>query len=288
MPETISSTSRNCSLPKNISLPTKKVGEPNAPRSTADWRVLDQLRLDLGSCARANSFARVEAGCGQRLRRHFGVVHLLRLDPHVMKRRLDIFLEHALELRGDRGAHQIERVDREERIPGVGLDLKALDEALGLQRVELALVLDAGERFGRRFVVGGLEDAAEQDRHIFELHAGALFDRRDRLVTEEGIGAAEIEHELRGGWAHGGLPDVCGFLYDPYHSNQPSRFTFAGSTGNGPGEPVVRTLSRKPAGVVAHVGGPSGDPCPRNGSASPANSARALPRNAACCRPSPP
>src|SRR5207253_1190823 len=32
-PETISSTSRNCSLPKNISLPTKKVGEPNAPRS---------------------------------------------------------------------------------------------------------------------------------------------------------------------------------------------------------------------------------------------------------------
>jgi hypothetical protein len=74
--------------------------------------------------------------------------------------------------------------------------------------VEFALVLDAGERLGRRLVVGGLEDAAEQDRHILEFHACALFDRRDRLVTEEGIGAAEVEHELRGGWAHGDLPET--------------------------------------------------------------------------------
>jgi len=65
--------------------------------------------------------------------------------------------------------------------------------------VKLALVLDAGKRFGGGFVVGGLEDAAEQNRHILEFHPGAFFDRRDRLVTEEGIGAAEIEHELRGG-----------------------------------------------------------------------------------------
>jgi hypothetical protein len=27
-------------------------------------------------------------------------------------------------------------------------------------------------------------------------------------MAEEGIGAAEIEKKLRGGWAHGGLPDV--------------------------------------------------------------------------------
>ena len=93
-----------------------------------------------------------------------------------------------------------------ERIPDVGLDPKALDEALGLQRVKFALVLDAGERFGGRFVVGGLEDAAEQDRHIFEFHAGALFDRRDRLMAEKRVGAAEIEQELRGSRAHGGLP----------------------------------------------------------------------------------
>jgi hypothetical protein len=65
--------------------------------------------------------------------------------------------------------------------------------------MELALVLDPGERFGRRLVVGGLEDAAEQDRDVFEFYAGALFDRGDGLVAEEGVGAAEIEQELRGG-----------------------------------------------------------------------------------------
>src|SRR6185436_9276023 len=71
--------------------------------------------------------------------------------------------------------------------------------------MELALVLDPGERFGRRLVVGGLEDAAKQDRNIFELHVRALFDRGDRLVAEKGVGAAEVEQELRIG-AHGGLP----------------------------------------------------------------------------------
>ena len=80
---------------------------------------------------------------------------------------------------------------------GVWLDPKTLDEAFGLQRMELGLVLDPGERLSGRLVVGGLEDAAEQDRDIFELHASALFDRRDRLMAEEGVGAAEIEHELR-------------------------------------------------------------------------------------------
>ena len=109
---------------------------------------------------------------------------------------LDIFLEHALELRRHRRTHQVQRVDRKKRIPDIGLDSKPLQEALGFQRVEFALVLDAGERFGGRLVVGGLEDAAEQDRHILELHPGALFDRRNRFVAEEGVGAAEIEQEL--------------------------------------------------------------------------------------------
>ena len=113
LPETISSTSRNCSLPKNISLPTKKVGEPNAPRSTADLRVLDQLRLDVRLLRAREQLCGVEAGRGQCLHRHFGIVHFLRLDPHVMKRGVDIFLEHAFELCGDRRAHQIQRVDRE-------------------------------------------------------------------------------------------------------------------------------------------------------------------------------
>src|SRR4051812_17205915 len=55
-PETISSTSRNCSLPKNISLPTKKVGEPNAPRATASSVFLISLPFTSGSPARVNSF----------------------------------------------------------------------------------------------------------------------------------------------------------------------------------------------------------------------------------------
>ncbi len=113
-----------------------------------------------------------------------------------MERGLDIFLEHALELGRHRRAHQAQRVDGKKRIPGVGLDPKALHEAFGLQRMELALVLDPGERFGGRFVVRRLEDAAEQDWDVFELHAGALLDRGDRLVAEEGVGAAEIEQEL--------------------------------------------------------------------------------------------
>ena len=78
----------------------------------------------------------------------------------------DIFLEHAFGLGRDRRTHQVQRVDGEKPIAGVGLDAEPLDEALGLQGMELALVLDAGERFGRRLVVGGLEDAAEEDRDI--------------------------------------------------------------------------------------------------------------------------
>ena len=63
--------------------------------------------------------------------------------------------------------------------------------------MEFALVLDAGQRFGGRLVVGGLENAAKQDRHIFELHTDPFFDRRNRLMAQEGVRAAEIEHELR-------------------------------------------------------------------------------------------
>jgi NAD(P)-dependent dehydrogenase (short-subunit alcohol dehydrogenase family) len=43
--------------PKNISLPTKKVGEPNAPRSTADWVFSRSLAFTSPSCARVKSLA---------------------------------------------------------------------------------------------------------------------------------------------------------------------------------------------------------------------------------------
>src|SRR6266436_10020239 len=122
-----------------------------------------------------------------------------------------------LELRGHRGAHQIEGVDRKERIRRVRFYGEAPDKTLGLHHLKLGLVLDAGKRFGGGFVVGGLEDAAEQNRYIFELDAGPLFDRRDCLVAEKRVGAAEIEQKLRGGSAHGGLPDGDDSYMIAYH-----------------------------------------------------------------------
>src|SRR6266849_10885529 len=65
-------------------------------------RVLDQLRLDVGVLGAREQLWRIEAGGGERFDRDFRLVHFLRLHPHVMKRSVDILLEHALELRGDR------------------------------------------------------------------------------------------------------------------------------------------------------------------------------------------
>src|SRR5207237_7135503 len=48
-----SSTSRSWSLPKNISLPTKKVGEPNSPRATASLVLSISFFLTSSCCARA-------------------------------------------------------------------------------------------------------------------------------------------------------------------------------------------------------------------------------------------
>src|SRR4029077_2495083 len=157
--------------------------------------ILDQFRLRVSLLRSCQQLCGVEAGRVKRFDRDLWIVHFLGLSPHVMKGGVDIFREHALELRGYRRAHQVQRVDREERVPDIRLDLEALHKTLGLDRVKLALVLDAGQRFGWRFVVSGLEDAAEQDRHIFEFDADALLDRRDRLMAEIRVRAAEIEHE---------------------------------------------------------------------------------------------
>src|SRR5579871_4539428 len=121
----------------------------------------------------------------------------------MVKSGIDISLEHAFQLGSYRSAHQVERIHREKWIPDIGLDVKALQKAIGFDLVEFTFVLDAGERFGGRAVVGGFEDAAEQNRHIFELHADARLDRRDRLMAQESVGAAEIEEKLWGGNGHG-------------------------------------------------------------------------------------
>src|SRR5262249_55950474 len=84
-------------------------------------RVLEQLCLHIRLLRAGQQLRAVKAGRGQRLHRDVRIVHLLRLTPHVMEGGLDIFLEHALELRCDRRAHQVQRVDREERVEDIGL-----------------------------------------------------------------------------------------------------------------------------------------------------------------------
>ena len=50
------------------------------------------------------------------------------------------------------------------------------DETLQLQSLVFEPVLDAGHLLRRRTIVGQLEDAAEQDRHVFEFGAGPRLD----------------------------------------------------------------------------------------------------------------
>ena len=70
-----------------------------------------------------------------------------------------------------------------------------------LEPLVLGLVLDAGQALGRRAIVGQLEDAAEQHRHVLERDAGALLDLGDHEMAEIGVRAAEVEVKLDRGHA---------------------------------------------------------------------------------------
>jgi hypothetical protein len=61
-------------------------------------------------------------------------------------------------------------------------------DALPLQLLVFEPVLDAAHTFGRRTVVGELEDAAEQDGNVVELGPGALLDLGNHQMREVGIG----------------------------------------------------------------------------------------------------
>src|SRR5262245_35163313 len=69
-------------------------------------------------------------------------------------------------------------------------------EAVHLEPLVFRLVLDAGQAFRRRAIVGELEDAAQQDRHVLERHPGAPPDLRNHQMAQVGVGAAEVEMEL--------------------------------------------------------------------------------------------
>ena len=52
----------------------------------------------------------------------------------------------------------------------------ASDEALSLKLFVFQPVLDAEHTHRRRAIIGQLEDAAEQNRHVLEFDAGPLLD----------------------------------------------------------------------------------------------------------------
>jgi hypothetical protein len=83
-----SSTSRRRSFPKYISSPTKNAGRPKTPRATARSVSRDQLLLDVGVLGAREQRAPSSPDAIERRRDDGGVVHLLRLGPHVPHDRL--------------------------------------------------------------------------------------------------------------------------------------------------------------------------------------------------------
>ena len=111
-----SSTSRRRSLPKNISSPTKKVGLPKAPRSTAASVLFISRCLTSWRLGGGDQRVGIEPGFGERGADHFRIVHFLRRFPHVMEHGIGIGAQNARHLRRHRHAHQRQRVHREIRI----------------------------------------------------------------------------------------------------------------------------------------------------------------------------
>jgi len=116
------------------------------------------------------------------------------------------FLKHALETRpAMRRASDGGVLTGKNGFPCVGFDVKAAFTKPGsVFTRETGLVLDP-QGFRQGICVCSLEDATEQNRHIFEFHAGPFFDRRDRpSVTEESIGLPKMNMN----WGADGLTAV--------------------------------------------------------------------------------
>src|SRR5215472_14223676 len=169
-----------------------------AERAAVD-RVLRQLHeavLDIWLLRTREQAVEIDVGGHERLARDLWVIHLLRLFPHVVVGGAEVRLEHALELRSDRAAHQLQGVDRKEWVLAERRDVVLTDETLCLELQELRLVLDAGKRVGGRAVVGEFVDAAEQHRHVREFYARASLDVGYHKLPYVGVGTTEIEQEF--------------------------------------------------------------------------------------------
>jgi hypothetical protein len=85
----------------------------------------------------------VEPGGVERRADHIGIVHLFRVFPHVVEYRLDIARQHAVELGGDRASHDLQSVDREERVAMELINIVPSDEPLCLEPLIFRLVFDS-------------------------------------------------------------------------------------------------------------------------------------------------
>src|SRR6516225_2734653 len=95
--------------------------------------VLDQLFLDVILLRARNKTIDLDARRNERLAKDLRIVHLLRLDPHVMVGRTEIALEHPLELRSDGAPHQRQCVYGKERVELELSDVVPPQEALRFQ-----------------------------------------------------------------------------------------------------------------------------------------------------------
>ena len=186
-------------MPKNISLPTKKVGTPKTPRATAAAVLSASVCLTGSVWAAASRLARIEAGGVDRALQDLGIVELQPVLPHAPKAHLEKRRpDAALRARRCRPRISISELTGKCGFMRILVELVPGGEALDLQHLVFELALDRREGDERRLVAGRLEDAAEQAGIDVELRPGALEDRRQRPIGEIGVGAGEVEDEFDG------------------------------------------------------------------------------------------
>jgi hypothetical protein len=94
-------------LPKKISSPTKKVGEPKVPRATDCSVLRDRRSLTVGSCIRSRARAPSNPEVVQRPAHHVGIVHLFGFLPHVVEYDLDILGKAPIDFGSHGAAHDL-------------------------------------------------------------------------------------------------------------------------------------------------------------------------------------
>src|SRR5437667_1798337 len=156
-------------------------------------RVREELVLDLAGLDQLEESLPIQPRLLERRAEHARVVHLLGIGPHVPKDLVDVPVEYTERSSGDGTAHQRQGVHGEERVRLKAGDPMPAYEAAHLEPLVFRLVLDPCQAFRRRAIVGELEDAAQQNRHVLDLDPGASLDLGNHQLAQAGLGAAEVE-----------------------------------------------------------------------------------------------